>query len=100
MERLTQSVKDGGARISCTVAPSGRQSRAYTWAALDPSRNRVLVCSLLLWALPSAFSGYSIARQILSTAICLLVNFSTGLTSGRVFQIAHSRFNGHVPAIV
>jgi hypothetical protein len=35
-----------------------------------------------------------------SSAIWRLVNFSTGMTPGKPFQIAASRFNGHSPAIL
>jgi hypothetical protein len=89
-------------RISFSVAPSGRDSRAQTCDAFEPSRKaswlrrgvrgeRCAAVSLLRSA-PGCM-----ARQIRAIAMGRFSNLCTACTPGRLFQIAIRRFIGQAP---
>jgi hypothetical protein len=78
-----------------TVSP-GKSMKTGWRVRFEPSRKRTQHCAFPFLAV--VCSELCTARQILSSAIFRLVNFWTGSTPGRLFQIATSCLSGQEPA--
>jgi hypothetical protein len=78
----------------CSFRPAQQPVHLRCFGAVAETR------LLLLCFVPSleADFGCSTARQIRLSAICRLVNFRTGATPGRRFQISTNRFSGQAAA--